>query len=83
MSQLLLTEAHVRVEHIPAHQYIGIWDIDAADYMKKSFDICCTFPFLVKVYPYKACWKIFPSDCGSVLTASSVRTLSHFPLCRL
>lgn len=32
MNQTLLTEAHVRVEHIPAHGYIGIWDIDAADY---------------------------------------------------
>lgn len=32
MSQTLSTEAHVRVEHIPAHSYIGIWDIDAADY---------------------------------------------------
>lgn len=32
MNQTLLTEAHVRVEHIPAHKYIGIWDIDAADY---------------------------------------------------
>ncbi len=33
MNQTLLTEAHVRVEHIPAHQYIGIWDIEATDYM--------------------------------------------------
>lgn len=32
MNQTMLTEAHVRVEHIPAHQYIGIWDIEAADY---------------------------------------------------
>lgn len=32
MNQTLLTEAHVRVEHIPAHGYVGIWDIDAADY---------------------------------------------------
>lgn len=32
MNQTLLTEAHVRVEHIPAHGYIGVWDIDAADY---------------------------------------------------
>lgn len=32
MNQTLLTEAHVRMEHIPAHGYIGIWDIDAADY---------------------------------------------------
>lgn len=32
MNQTLSTEAHVRVEHIPAHSYIGIWDIDAADY---------------------------------------------------
>ena len=33
MNKTLLTEAHVRVEHIPAHKYVGIWDIDAADYM--------------------------------------------------
>ena len=33
MNQTLLTEAHVRVEHIPAHKYIGIWDIEATDYM--------------------------------------------------
>lgn len=32
MNQTLLTEAHVHMEHIPAHSYIGIWDIDAADY---------------------------------------------------
>lgn len=32
MNHTMLTEAHVRVEHIPAHQYIGIWDIEAADY---------------------------------------------------
>lgn len=32
MNQTLLTEAHVHMEHIPAHGYIGIWDIDAADY---------------------------------------------------
>ena len=28
----LLTETRVRVEHIPAHKYVEIWDIDAADY---------------------------------------------------
>ena len=33
MKQAQPTEAHVRVEHIPAHKYIGIWDINAADYM--------------------------------------------------
>lgn len=32
MNQTLLTDAHIRVEYIPAHKYIGIWDINAADY---------------------------------------------------
>lgn len=32
MNKTLLTEAHVRVEHIPAHKYVGVWDIDAPDY---------------------------------------------------
>lgn len=32
MNQTILTEPHVRVEHIPAHKYIGIWDLDAGDY---------------------------------------------------
>ena len=32
MNRTLLTEAHVRVEHIPAHKYVGIWDINATDY---------------------------------------------------
>lgn len=32
MSKTMLTDAHVHVEHIPAHKYIGIWDIDAAEY---------------------------------------------------
>lgn len=32
MSQTILTDAHIRMEHIPAHKYIGIWDIDATDY---------------------------------------------------
>lgn len=32
MNKTLLTEAHIRTEHIPAHKYIGIWDIDATDY---------------------------------------------------
>lgn len=32
MNHTMLREAHVRVEHITAHQYIGIWDIEAADY---------------------------------------------------
>ncbi|MCM1183854.1 MAG: AraC family transcriptional regulator [Roseburia sp.] len=33
MNKTLLTDAHIRVEHIPAHRYIGIWDITATDYM--------------------------------------------------
>ena len=33
MNQTLLKEANVRVEHIPEHSYIGIWDINAKDYM--------------------------------------------------
>lgn len=32
MNKTLLTDAHVRVEHIPAHKYVGIWDIEAAHY---------------------------------------------------
>ena len=32
MSTTALTEARVRVEHIPAHKYIGIWDAVASDY---------------------------------------------------
>ena len=34
MNTTALTEARVRVEHIPAHKYIGIWDIEASDYGK-------------------------------------------------
>ena len=45
MNQTLLTEAHVRVEHIPAHKYVGIWDINAADYgvfwSKRDCDSIC------------------------------------------
>lgn len=33
MNQTLLTEPNIRVEHIPKHKYIGIWDISATDYM--------------------------------------------------
>lgn len=33
MNKTVLTEANVRAEYIPAHKYIGIWDIDAHDYM--------------------------------------------------
>ena len=32
MSEFMLTDPHVRVEYIPAHKYIGIWDEKAADY---------------------------------------------------
>ena len=32
MNKTLLTEPNVRVEHIPAHKYIGIFDINARDY---------------------------------------------------
>lgn len=33
MNKTILTNANVRVEHIPAHKYIGIWDLEAKDYM--------------------------------------------------
>ena len=33
MSTFVLTEPHIRIEHIPAHRYIGIWDINSTDYM--------------------------------------------------
>lgn len=32
MNKTVLTEANVRVEYIPAHKYIGIWDVNASDY---------------------------------------------------
>ena len=32
MNQTLLTNANMRFEHIPAHKYIGIWDINAKNY---------------------------------------------------
>lgn len=32
MTNTILTEARVRMEYIPAHRYIGIWDIEAQDY---------------------------------------------------
>lgn len=32
MSKTILTEASVRVEHIPAHKYIGIWDSEVQGY---------------------------------------------------
>lgn len=32
MSNGMLTEARVRIEHIPEHKYIGIWDKDAGEY---------------------------------------------------
>ena len=32
MEKAILTEAHVRVEYIPAHRYIGIWDDSVSDY---------------------------------------------------
>lgn len=45
MNKTLLTEPHIRIEHIPAHKYIGIWDITAADYMnfwsKHDCDTIC------------------------------------------
>lgn len=34
MNRTLLTEAHVRVEHIPEHKYVGIWDKTAGDYLQ-------------------------------------------------
>lgn len=33
MNKTLLTEPHTKIEHIPEHKYIGIWDIHATDYM--------------------------------------------------
>ena len=32
MSKTILTDANVRVEYIPAHKYIGIWDSQVQDY---------------------------------------------------
>lgn len=32
MSSMILTEANVKVEFIPAHKYMGIWDESAANY---------------------------------------------------
>jgi len=32
MSKTCLTEANIRIEHIPAHKYIGIWDDKADNY---------------------------------------------------
>lgn len=32
MNRTLLTDAHVRVEHIPEHKYVGIWDKEAGEY---------------------------------------------------
>ena len=32
MSKTLLTEPHMRLEYIPAHKYLGIWDDVAVDY---------------------------------------------------
>lgn len=32
MSERVLTEAHKRIEYIPAHKYIGIWDSTASGY---------------------------------------------------
>ncbi len=32
MSKTLLTEPHMRMEYIPAHKYLGIWDDVAVDY---------------------------------------------------
>lgn len=33
MNQTLLTTPNIRIEHIPAHRYIGIFDLTATDYM--------------------------------------------------
>ena len=33
MTKTILTEPNVRTEYIPAHKYIGIWDLEAHDYM--------------------------------------------------
>lgn len=45
MSSTVLTEAHVRVEFIPAHKYMGIWDESAGNYgefwQKHDCDAVC------------------------------------------
>ncbi len=45
MSKTMLTEARVRVEHIPAHKYIGIWDDTVTGYgdfwQKHDCDAVC------------------------------------------
>lgn len=33
MNKTILTDPNIRIEHIPAHRFIGIWDIKAVDYM--------------------------------------------------
>ena len=33
MCKTILTDPTVRVEYIPAHKYVGIWDLEARDYM--------------------------------------------------
>lgn len=33
MNKTVLTEPNVKVEYIPAHKYIGIWDSEVSDYM--------------------------------------------------
>ncbi|MDE7477796.1 MAG: AraC family transcriptional regulator, partial [Lachnospiraceae bacterium] len=45
MNKTLLTDAHIRVEHIPEHKYIGVWDKTAGDYMsffgRHDCDVIC------------------------------------------
>ena len=45
MSKVILTEPHIRMEHIPEHKYIGIWDAEVTDYMsfwaKRDCDKVC------------------------------------------
>lgn len=45
MSKTILTEAQIRMEHIPEHKYIGIWDLSAAHYgdfwKKRDCDTIC------------------------------------------
>ena len=33
MSATILTQPHIRMEYIPAHRYVGIWDKEVQDYM--------------------------------------------------
>jgi hypothetical protein len=46
MDKTILTEPNFRIEYIPAHKYIGIWDDAVTDYMsfwsRHDCDRCCS-----------------------------------------